>query len=99
MIDVILPTRSGIEIRKRCLSKPTDHQQILLDRLQLQLPKINQRKCSDDFAPATLENKVHLRLSGELGLDRHFKTVLPKPSIDGIHLQIDGIHLQKGQML
>ncbi len=42
MIDVILPTRSGIEIRKRCLSKPTDHQQILLDRLKLRLPKINQ---------------------------------------------------------
>ena len=42
MVDVILPTRSGIEIRKRCLSKPTDHQQILLDRLKLRLPKINQ---------------------------------------------------------
>jgi len=42
MIDVILPTRGGIEIRKRCLSKPTDHQQILLDRLKLRLPKINQ---------------------------------------------------------
>jgi transposase len=42
MIDVIMPTRSGVEIRKRCLSKPTDHQQILLDRLELRLPKINQ---------------------------------------------------------
>jgi transposase len=42
MMDVILPTRSGIEIRKRCLSKPNDHQQILLDRLKLRLPKINQ---------------------------------------------------------
>jgi transposase len=42
MIDVIMPTRSGIDIRKRCLSKPTDHQQILLDRLELRLPKINQ---------------------------------------------------------
>ncbi len=42
MMDVVLPTRSGIEIRKRCLSKPTDHQQILLDRLKLRLPKINQ---------------------------------------------------------
>lgn len=41
-LDVILPTRSGIDIRKRCLSKPTDHQQILLDRLKLRLPKINQ---------------------------------------------------------
>jgi len=42
MMDVILRTRSGIEIRTRCLSKPTDHQQILLDRLKLRLPKINQ---------------------------------------------------------
>ena len=42
VVDVILPTRSGIDIRKRCLTKPTDHQQILLDRLKLRLPKINQ---------------------------------------------------------
>ena len=42
MMDVILRTRSRIEIRTRCLSKPTDHQQILLDRLKLRLPKINQ---------------------------------------------------------
>ena len=42
MIDVVLPTRRGIDIRKRCLSKPSDHQQILLDRLKLRLPKIIQ---------------------------------------------------------
>jgi hypothetical protein len=42
MMDVVLPTRSGVDIRKRCLSKPTDHQQILLDQLKLRLPKINQ---------------------------------------------------------
>ena len=42
MIDVVLPTRSGIDIRKRCLSTPTEHQQILLDHLGLRLPKINQ---------------------------------------------------------
>ena len=42
MMDVVLPTRSGIDIRKRCLSKPSDHQQILLERLKLRLPKINQ---------------------------------------------------------
>ena len=41
-MDVILPTRSGIDLRQRCLTKPTDHQQILLDRLNLRLPKINQ---------------------------------------------------------
>ena len=42
IMDVVLPTRNGIDIRRRCLSKPTDHQQILLDRLKLRLPKINQ---------------------------------------------------------
>ncbi len=41
-MDVVLPTKSGLEIRTRCVSKPTDHQQILLDKLGLNLPtKIN----------------------------------------------------------
>jgi transposase len=39
IVDVILPTRRGIEIRKRCVTQPTDHQAILLQRLGLQLPK------------------------------------------------------------
>ena len=38
LVDVVLPTRDGIEIRQRCVSRPTEHQQILLDRLQLRLP-------------------------------------------------------------
>ena len=38
LVDVVLPTRDGIEIRQRCVSRPTDHQQILLDQLQLRLP-------------------------------------------------------------
>jgi transposase len=38
LVDVVLPTRDGIEIRQRCVSRPTDHQQILLEHLQLQLP-------------------------------------------------------------
>jgi transposase len=43
MMDVVLPTRDGIEVRKRCVARPSDHQQILLDKLQLKLPeKINQ---------------------------------------------------------
>ena len=42
MIDVILTTRSGIDIRKRCLFKPSDHQQILLDHVKIRRPKINQ---------------------------------------------------------
>lgn len=38
LVDVVLPTRDGIEIRQRCVSCPTDHQQTLLDRLKLRLP-------------------------------------------------------------
>lgn len=38
LVDVVLPTRDGLEIRQRCVSHPTEHQQILLERLKLQLP-------------------------------------------------------------
>ena len=42
-VDIILPTKQGIEIKKRCITKPTDHQQILIDQLRLNLPRtINQ---------------------------------------------------------
>jgi hypothetical protein len=34
----VLPTRTGVSIRKRCVSRPTDHQAILLQRLGLQIP-------------------------------------------------------------
>ena len=39
MMDVVLPTSEGIEIRRRCVSRPNEHQSILLDRLGLQLPR------------------------------------------------------------
>jgi transposase len=38
LVDVVLPTRQGTEIRKRCVTRPTDHQAILLQRLRLRLP-------------------------------------------------------------
>jgi hypothetical protein len=38
LVDVVLPTRTGISIRKRCVSRPTEHQAILLQRLGLDLP-------------------------------------------------------------
>jgi transposase len=38
VVDVVLPTRSGVEIRRRCVTRPNDHQAILLQRLGLQLP-------------------------------------------------------------
>lgn len=37
-VDVVLPTRAGPEIRRRCITRPTEHQAILLERLGLQLP-------------------------------------------------------------
>ena len=39
VVDVVLPTRSGVEIRRRCIRRPTDHQAILLQRLGLTLPR------------------------------------------------------------
>ena len=39
LVDVVLPTRKGPEIRRRCVRRPTDHQTILLDRLGLTLPR------------------------------------------------------------
>ena len=43
LVDVVLPTRDGVEIRKRCLTQPSEHQAILLEHLQLKLPsQINQ---------------------------------------------------------
>ena len=38
LVDVVLPTRNGVVIRKRCITRPTDHQAILLQRLGLRLP-------------------------------------------------------------
>jgi transposase len=39
LVQVVLPTRAGVEIRKRCISRPTEHQAILLQRLGMQLPE------------------------------------------------------------
>lgn len=38
MVDVVLPTKSGINIRRRCVAQPTKHQAILLQKLGLTLP-------------------------------------------------------------
>ena len=38
LVDVILPTRKGVDIRRRCVRKPTEHQSILLSRLGLSMP-------------------------------------------------------------
>jgi hypothetical protein len=38
LVDVVLPTREGTEIRRRCVTRPDEHQAILLPRLGLNLP-------------------------------------------------------------
>jgi len=43
LVDVALPTRAGTVIRQRCISQPTEHQQILLQRLGLKLPSALER--------------------------------------------------------
>ncbi len=37
MMDVVLPTKKGVEIRRRCVARPTGPQAVLLDRLGLHL--------------------------------------------------------------
>jgi transposase len=37
-VDVVLPTKDGREIRMRCVTQPSPHQKILLERLGLKLP-------------------------------------------------------------
>jgi hypothetical protein len=38
LVEVVLPTRNGAILRKRCISQPAEHQQILLQRLRMNLP-------------------------------------------------------------
>jgi len=38
LTDVILPTKKGVEIKLSCVSKPNEHQRILLQHLGLKLP-------------------------------------------------------------
>jgi transposase len=40
LVDVVLPTRHGSDIRRRCVTQPTDHQAILLAYLKLNLPTL-----------------------------------------------------------
>ena len=49
VVDVVLPTRSGGEIRRRCITRPTDHQAILLQHLGLALPP--SLRLTDEKAP------------------------------------------------
>jgi transposase len=49
LVDVSLPTRCGPTIRRACVSRPDDHQAILLHRLGLTLPThLRVMSCSED---------------------------------------------------
>lgn len=39
LVEVILPTRKNINLKLRCVSTPTEHQKILLQKLNLKTPK------------------------------------------------------------
>jgi hypothetical protein len=39
LVDVVLPTRAGVDIRKRCVTRPDEGQQILLEHLGMTLPE------------------------------------------------------------
>lgn len=38
LVDVVLPTSTGVELRNRCVTRPSEHQRILLEKLGLKLP-------------------------------------------------------------
>ena len=40
LVDVVMSTRQGTEIRRRCVTQPSDHQAILLSHLKLNLPRL-----------------------------------------------------------
>ena len=40
LVDVVLPTRTGVTLRKRCIGQPNQHQLLLLQHLGLRLPSV-----------------------------------------------------------
>jgi transposase len=50
LVDVLLPTRCGKTIHRACISRPDDHQAILLLHLKMTLPShLSAMICSEDF--------------------------------------------------
>ena len=39
MVDVVMQTKDGVKIRRRCIAEPEKHQKVLLDMLRLRLPR------------------------------------------------------------
>jgi transposase len=58
-VDVVLPTRQGVTIRKRCIAQPSKAQATLLQRLQLHLPqRMEITKCSVDASFVTGSSQI-----------------------------------------
>jgi len=66
LVDVVLPTRNGILIRKRCGSRPTEHQAINDSAWNFQTASIAPT-CSEDFTTSAVQIKhlpIQLRKLG-----------------------------------
>jgi len=49
-VDVVMKTRQGKTVRRRCVTRPSEHQAILLQYLKIRLPsQLRITKCSQDF--------------------------------------------------
>jgi transposase len=46
LVDVILPTKGGPELKRSCVARPTPHQQVLLNQLGMTVP-MQWTKCSE----------------------------------------------------
>ncbi len=68
-VEVVPPTRTDVEIRKRCITRPTEHQAILLDRLGFELPSRlkNDGNVVKTFKVRSLQNKDLRRQLRNLG--------------------------------
>ena len=64
MVDVVLPTKSGIDIRRRCVARPTKHQAILLQHLRLSLP--TNLKVAENVAQTSTTQTATLRSKSAL---------------------------------
>jgi transposase len=64
MVDVVLPTKSGIDIRRRCVARPTKHQAILLQHLRLSLP--TNLKLAENVAQTSTTQTATLRSKSAL---------------------------------
>lgn len=50
LVDVVINTKSGTPVRRRCVTRPDDHQAILLAKLKLTMPShLRILECSEEF--------------------------------------------------